>query len=201
MTKHKLILSLAFLCLGSAVLAQQESGSMNQSGTSVLPAGTEIKVRADQAITADAKSAGQSYPGTIDQAVTDDQGHVLIPKGARAKLRTVADGSKVAVDLTSVTVDNMHYNIEAGAYKPGAVGANKTTAKYAGGGAVAGALIGAIAGGGKGAAIGTLAGGAAGTGTQVLTSGKSINIPAETVLSFKTAQSLRLQPVPAGTRR
>ena len=34
-------------------------------------------------------------------------------------------------------------------------------------GAVAGAVIGALAGGGKGAAIGTLAGGAAGAGAQV----------------------------------
>jgi len=77
----------------------------------------------------------------------------------------------------------------------------KTTAKYAGGGALAGAVIGAIAGGGKGAAIGTVAGGAAGAGAQVLTAGKSIDIPAETILTFKTAQSLQLRPVSSGTIR
>jgi hypothetical protein len=104
------------------------------------------------------------------------------------------NGSKVAVDLTAVTVGSSKYSIEAGSYKEGSVGANKTTAKYAGGGALAGAVIGAIAGGGKGAAIGALAGGAAGTGTQVLTTGKSLNIPAETVLTFKTAQDLQLRP-------
>jgi uncharacterized protein YcfJ len=106
----------------------------------------------------------------------------------------MASGSKVAVDLASVTVDGKKHTIEASSYKPGKVGANKTTAKYAGGGALAGAVIGAIAGGGKGAAIGTVAGGAAGAGTQVLTTGKTIDIPAETVLTFKTAQSLRLRP-------
>jgi len=109
-------------------------------------------------------------------------------------LKTLASGSKVAVDLASVTVRGKKHTIEAGSYKPGKVGANKTTAKYTGGGALAGAVIGAIAGGGKGAAIGTVAGGAAGAGTQVLTTGKKIDIPAETVLTFKTAQSLQLRP-------
>lgn len=214
MRGYKIILITSTLFLASALFAQQtspdtnqnqqtqqSSAAMNESGTSTLPAGAEIKVRTDELIKADAQTAGHSFPGTITQAVSDDQGHVLIPKGARAQLATVAEGSKVAVDLKSVTVDNNRFNIEANAYKPGSVGANKTTAKYAGGGAVAGALIGALAGGGKGAAIGTLAGGAAGAGTQVLTSGKSVNIPAETVLTFKTAQPLRLTRVAPGTRR
>jgi hypothetical protein len=192
MVERKWILSAAILCFCSALLAQQ---------TSTVPAGTEIKVRADQQITADASSAGKSYPGTVSEAVTDSSGTTLIPKGATAELKTVANGSKVAVDLSSVTVDNKKYVIEAGSYKPGSVGANKTTAKYAGGGAVAGALIGALAGGGKGAAIGTLAGGAAGAGAQVLTAGKSVNVPAETVLTFKTAQSLRLRPANENTQR
>jgi len=185
-------LAAGILCSCYALVAQQ---------TSTLPADTEIKVRADQQITADSNNVGQSYTGTVSQAVTDSAGNVLIPKGASAELKTVANGSKVAVDLASVTIDGKKYAIEAGAYKPGKVGANKTTAKYAGGGALAGALIGAIAGGGKGAAIGTLAGGAAGAGAQVLTAGKSINIPAETVLTYKTAQALELRPVPPGTRR
>lgn len=158
-----------------------------------VPAGTEIKVRTDEQITADANNVGHFYRATVAEGVADANGTVVIPKGARARLKTVANGSKVAVDLASVSVNGQRYNIEADAYKPGSVGANKTTAKYAGGGAVAGLLIGALAGGGKGAAIGTLAGGAAGAGAQVLTTGKSVNIPAETELTYKTAQSLRLR--------
>ncbi len=191
--KPSLLLTVVFASW--ALLAQQTTTT-----TTTLPAGTEIKVRADQQITAEASNAGQSYPGTISQAVVDSEGHVLIPKGARAELKAVADGSKAALDLSSVTIDGKAYNIEAKDYKTGSLGANKTTAKYAGGGAVAGAVIGALAGGGKGAAIGTLAGGAAGAGVQVLTAGKKINVPAETVLTFKTAQPLELQPVAPGTR-
>jgi hypothetical protein len=59
---------------------------------------------------------------------------------------------------------------------------------------VAGTLIGALAGGGKGAAIGALAGGAAGAGAQTLTRGKSLDIPAETVLRFKIQNGISLRP-------
>src|SRR5215472_568421 len=192
MLKYKLVLLLTAICTPWLLLAQQ---------TRTLPAGTDIKVRTDQEITAEAANAGQSYPATVNSAVVDREGHVLIPQGARARLTAQADGSKMALDLSSVTIDGRKFQIDTKEYKPGAVGANRTTAKYAGGGAVAGALIGALAGGGKGAAIGTLAGGAAGAGTQAVTAGKKIHVPAETVLTFKTAQPLELDPVAPGVRR
>jgi len=169
--------------------------------TSVVPSGTEIKVRTDQQITATTASAGHHYTGTVAEPVTDTNGRTIIPKGAPAQLTAVKDGSKVALDLTSVTVDGRRYMIESKGYKEGSLGANKTTAKYAGGGALAGTLIGALAGGGKGALIGAIAGGAAGAGAQVLTKGKNLNIPPETVLTFKTAQDLQMRAVAAGTRR
>ncbi|HWR15217.1 MAG TPA: hypothetical protein VN577_10330 [Terriglobales bacterium] len=169
--------------------------------TSTIPSGTEIKVRTDQQITATAANAGRTYPGTISDAITDSSGNTVIPKGARAQLRAVKDGEKVMLDLTSVTVDGRKYAIESSSYKQGSLGKNKTTAKYAGGGALAGTLIGAVAGGAKGALIGAIAGGAAGAGAQVLTQGKKIDIPAETELTFKTAQDLSMRQVRAGTRR
>ena len=57
-----------------------------------------------------------------------------------------------------------------------------------GGGAALGTLIGAVAGGGKGAAIGAAVGAAGGAATQVLTRGKEVQIPAETVLTFRLDQ-------------
>jgi len=97
-----------------------------------------------------------------------------------------------------VTVDGRRYLLNTqGSAKdssaPGGLGANKRTAKYVGGGAAVGSLLGAIFGGGKGAAIGALAGGGAGAGAQVYT-GRDKAIPAETVLSYKTAQNLEMQP-------
>lgn len=185
MLRHRMALCVAFLvtCAWATLVAQTAT---------TVPSGTDIKVRTDSQITADANNVGKTYTGSVTEDVVNN-GTTVIPKGSPVTLTTMKNGSKVAVDLTAVTVGSSKYSIEAGSYKQGSVGANKTTAKYAGGGALAGALIGAIAGGGKGAAIGAVAGGAAGTGTQVLTTGKSLNIPAETVLTFKTAQDLQLR--------
>ena len=52
------------------------------------------------------------------------------------------------------------------------------------GGAALGAIIGAIAGGGKGAAIGAVSGAGAGTAVQVITGGPKVQIPSETRLTF-----------------
>jgi hypothetical protein len=72
------------------------------------------------------------------------------------------------------------------------LGANKRTAEYTGGGAALGAIIGAIAGGGKGAAIGAGAGAGAGALTQVLTKGRSIKVPVESVLTFSLDKPLKV---------
>ena len=65
------------------------------------------------------------------------------------------------------------------------LGANKRTGKFVGGGALLGTVLGAIAGGSRGAAIGALAGGAAGAGGEVLTRGRALHIPPETILRFR----------------
>jgi len=62
-----------------------------------------------------------------------------------------------------------------------------------GGGAALGTLLGAIAGGGRGAVIGAIAGAAAGGAVQVLTKGKEVNVPAETILTFRLDQPITLQ--------
>ena len=88
------------------------------------------------------------------------------------------------------------YKEVGGKSTPGGLGANKRTAKYVGGGAAVGAVLGAIFGGGKGAAIGGLLGGAGGAGAQVYT-GRKKQIPAETELKYKLAEDLQLRPVKA----
>ena len=166
----------------------------------VVPSGSEIKLRTDENITATPSNAGHTYSASVSQDVTDSNGKVIIPKGSRATLMATkgASANEVELGLKSLTVNGHKYTVasdaiaKSGGGKEG-VGKNKRTAKYVGGGALAGTLIGAIAGGGKGAAIGALAGGAAGAGAQTLTKGKEIKIPAESEMTFRLNQDLALR--------
>jgi hypothetical protein len=169
-----------------------------------LSENTEIKVRTDTAIPAK-PTVGAAYTATVSEDVPDTSGNIAIPRGSRARLVATPadDGKDVLLDLRSVTVNGRRYDLAAagaGKSSGGAgLGANKRTAKYVGGGAAVGAVLGALLGGGKGAAIGALVGGAGGAGAQVLT-GKKKGIPAETQLSYKLAQPLELRPVGARAR-
>lgn len=167
----------------------------------VIPSGTQISVRTNEAIDSKTASSGQTFSAVISQSVKDEDGNVAIPRGASAALVVKQAGAgkihanDLTLDMQSVTVGGRSYEVETAAVaqkgKEG-VGANKRTAKFAGGGAALGAIIGAIAGGGKGAAIGAATGAGAGAGTQIFTRG-SVKVPAESVLTFQLQSPLQLQ--------
>ncbi len=167
-----------------------------------LPAGTEIVVMTNQNIDSKTATAGQTFPADVAQDVTDSGGRVVIPKGSPAELvirkvsaGNVTGGSELSLDLQSVKVGEHRYVVNTQDLEQKGsqgIGANKRTAEMVGGGTALGTLIGAVAGGGKGAAIGALAGAAAGTGTEILTKGKAVEVPAESKLHFKLDQDLRL---------
>jgi hypothetical protein len=175
-----------FLALGALLLALP-TWAQN------LPQGTEIKVRTDTAIPAK-PPANADYSASVSTDVTDSSGRVVIPRGSRAQLVAEPNGDDTTLDLRSVTVNGKRYELTA----PGknstsqGLGANKRTAKYVGGGAAVGAVLGALLGGGKGAAIGAILGGAGGAGAQVYT-GRKKEIPAETELNYKLAQDLEMR--------
>lgn len=176
-----------------------------EPGTSrrvTLPAGTEIAVMTNDRIDSKTASTGQTFSADVAENVTDASGSVVVPKGSEAELvlRSVSSGgaikgSELALDLQSVKVRGRRYTVNTKEIEKSSsgLGANKRTATMVGGGAVLGTLIGAIAGGGKGAAIGAAAGAATGAGAQVLTRGKSVEVPPETTLRFKLDQPLLLQ--------
>ncbi|MGE0407545.1 MAG: hypothetical protein AB7O65_14720 [Candidatus Korobacteraceae bacterium] len=182
------------------------SAALAQSAQSMrtLPSGAEISVRTDTAIPAQ-PAANTKFTAKISRAVADTSGNVAIPQGADATLVAVTtdDGKDTVLDLESVTINGRTYLLttqtSTESTGPGGLGANKRTGKYVGGGALIGGVLGALLGGGKGAAIGAILGGAGGAGAQVYT-GKDKEIPAETVLNFKLAQNLELQPASASAK-
>ena len=178
------------VALASAVLAQPAE--------SIIPAGTIVQVRTNQTIDSRNAAAGQVFTGLVAHNVTDRKGRVVIAGGSPAEL-VVRNVSKhrVLLDLQAIVIGGQPYHVVAdtatveGTNKK-SLGANKRTGKFVGGGALGGTVIGAIAGGGTGAAIGAFAGGAGGATAQVLTKGKSVRVPAESLVTFRLAHPFRI---------
>jgi hypothetical protein len=164
-----------------------------------LPAGTDIRVRLDDALGSKISQPGDSFTASVADDVLRG-GDVIIPKGARAE-GTVVDakplgrfkgGAMLSVKLDRVRTKWGSYPVETSSIARAEKGKGKRSAGFIGGGAGLGALIGGIAGGGKGAAIGALAGGGAGTAGSAFTGNKQIVLPAETLLTFKLNHSVHI---------
>lgn len=184
-------------------VAERPADTYDSRDAMVVPEGTEIVVRTNEAIDSTTANEGQSFSGTVQNAVLSADGETLIPKGSDVSLvvRRVSTGGttgspEVALGLNSLDIQGQRYFVNSETVERGndqGIGKNRRTGKYVGGGAVLGTLLGAIAGGGKGAAIGAVAGAAAGGTAQVLTKGKEVKIPAETTLRFRIDQPLNLR--------
>lgn len=160
-----------------------------------LPSETQIQVTLDQSVSSKTARPGDMVSGSVARDVTAG-GRVLIPRGSPAKMKVTtvqASGklstpAKLYLRLQSVTVRGKNYTLSTMQEGLTAGSKAKRNTVFIGGGAAAGAIIGALAGGGKGAVIGALAGGAAGTAGAATTGKKDVEFPAETRLVFTTEE-------------
>jgi hypothetical protein len=178
----------------------QASGQTWQPLSYIDP-GTSIQVRTTQTID-EVNVDGRVFTGTVDQDVRDARGRVAIPRGATTEL-VVRRGAnnELYLDLDSITVNGQRYGVDATRHpvvsggvdiKNSGIGNNKETIQKVGGGALLGTLIGAVVGGGKGAAIGAATGAAVGAGAQILTHGRKVSVPAESLLTYQLQSGLDL---------
>lgn len=166
-----------------------------------VPAGTHLAVIVDTPLSSKTSQSGDRLEGHLAQdLVVNDQvaaragsqlrGRVTaaVPSGrvkTRARLAFVFDalvvegGHEQAIDTQAVDIT-----------------ANDTHTRDAvtiGGGAGAGALVGALVDGGKGAGLGALIGAGAGTGVVLIDKGKNVNIAAGGTLSIELTEPLRIR--------
>lgn len=195
---------LANLTTSAAAVAMLAAPSLAQAQAweyiNPIPAGTTLQVRTTEIIDSQTMD-GRIYRGTIENDVRDTQGRLAIPRGATAELVVRRDAENdLVLDLDSVTVNGRRYGVDATRNRVGGgvdirnsgIGANKETARNVGGGALLGAILGAVIGGGDGAAAGAAAGAAVGAGAQILTKGRRVNVPAETLLSYRLQSDMNL---------
>lgn len=127
------------------------------------PAGTELVVRTVETIDSRHMGANQSFAAIVEHQVSDASGRMIVPARSSAQLviRQVWSGEgspEMLLDVQSITVDGRRYAV--------------------------GTVVGAMVSGRKGAAIGLLIGAADGAATEMLTKGRAVKVPAETVLRF-----------------
>jgi len=157
----------------------------------ILPAGTKLSVRINEAIGTKTSKPGDTFTGSITQPITG-QGQTIIPVGSPVAGKVdsaeqggkISGGSSLSLHLTSVTVKAVEYRISTGPFQQDAQGKGSRTAKIGAGSGAAGALIGGLTGGGKGALIGTAVGAGAGVAGSALTGNRNYRFRRKQSSSF-----------------
>lgn len=181
--------------LASLLLALAPVSALAQKSLDI-PSGTSIQVRMIDNLSSEQAQAGDTFRGTLDQPIQVN-GKELYPKGADVIGRVsdvhatgrLSEPGELDLVLNTVSSGTIASSINVEPLVIKGESHAKSNVTKIGGGAALGAVIGAIAGGGKGAAIGTLAGGAAGTGAAAATGKKPAIVDSEAVLTFVTSSA------------
>ncbi|HYX70957.1 MAG TPA: hypothetical protein VE825_17610 [Terriglobales bacterium] len=167
----------------------------------VVPQGTPLVVKLDQSVSTKYSRSGETFEATvISPVVVDNQ--VVVPSGTPVEGRVVyahPSGRLRGRANLELTLDAMRLDQDTYELRTNTVGRVSGSHKvrniaWIGGGGGAGALIGALAAGGKGALIGGPVGAGAGLGIAALTGRKHASVPAESAVTFRLREPLSLPP-------
>jgi hypothetical protein len=165
--------------------------------------GTMLAVRMIDSVDSGENQPGETFRGSLDAPV-DVDGEEVIPRGTDVTLRLaeaqsagrMAGKAELKLELAYIEFQGRRYTVQSSEVVKSGRSEGKRTAATVGGTAAVGAIIGAIAGGGKGAAIGAAAGAGAGAAASVITKGKQVKVPSETLLEFRLEAPLTVTVMP-----
>jgi len=181
---------------GSAGRYSAENGSSTASPGTV-PAGTEIDVRLQTALSSDTSQVEDRFEATTIVDLRED-GRVIIPAGSvvRGVVTAVDDAGRVnrkgrlALSFDQITVGGRNYPIRGTLTEALEAGGYREDAGKIGTGAAVGGIIGGILGGLKGALAGILIGGG---GVVAATEGENVELPPGAVLRMRLDQGLMIR--------
>ena len=167
-----------------------------------IPAGTSLAIRINQHISVKSSRAGDHFDGEVAEPVADATNRVLVPRGtpvagiidASHRRGHFKGASLLELRLTSMTLNGTRYPLDTRDLTRTKKGKGKRSAAFIGGGSGLGMLIGGVATGGVGLVVGGLAGAGAGTAAAGLTGNRDIEIPSESIVRFRLADDLVVQP-------
>ncbi|HWF08502.1 MAG TPA: hypothetical protein VG297_08555 [Bryobacteraceae bacterium] len=170
-----------------------------QAAGLTIPTDTPVTIRMIEAVNSDTARLGQTFRASLDEPVVVD-GQEVIPRGADVLTKLVEDQQSgkiqgrtvLTLALSTITVNGRPLDVTSTDVKTESSSRGARSGKVIGGATALGAIIGAVAGGGKGAAIGAGSGAAVGTGAQVMTGGQKVKIPSETRLTFRLQSPVQL---------
>ena len=165
-----------------------------------VPPGTVLEARIDEALSTARNREGDKFQATLENPV-EIGGREAVPRGARLRGHVTTSRSSGRLEgraVIGITLDSVEYRgrsvpITTSLDTKSSEAHKKRNIEMVGGGAGLGALVGALAGGGKGAAIGAAAGAGAGTGAAAATGKLEVEIPAETIFTFKVRSPVELR--------
>lgn len=163
----------------------------------LIPAGTPITVRLQQSLSSASSAPGEHFEAVIDEPIVVE-GRTVLPVGATVSGHVMSvhrsgrlrHPGEIALTLDSVNVDSRDYSLRTSAVVARGGSHKKRNLSWIGGSTAGGALIGALAGGGKGALIGSGAGAVAGTTTAFITGKKDVGFATERRLRFRLNQDV-----------
>ena len=161
-----------------------------------------MTVTLDTSVGSDTSSVEDHVSAHLSHAVTVG-GEPVLPAGSRvsgvvtdaARSGKVKGVAHIAVRFNSIVPahEDAKYRMSTSSIQMSAQATKKKDAAKIGAGAAGGALIGAIAGGGKGALIGTAIGGGAGTAVVMSTRGDEVHINKGSALTVRLSEPLTIK--------
>jgi hypothetical protein len=164
-----------------------------------IPEGTTLPLVLESAISSASSRSGDLVVARLAGDVKVGE-KVVVPSGSEVRGRVTAaipsgrtkTRARLAFDLDTLVLGGKEHAIGTRPVDITAGDTHKKDAATIGIGAGAGAVIGAIANGGKGAAIGTLIGGAAGTGVVLTNTGKEVELGSGSRVTVRLTREARL---------